>query len=252
MLKYIISCCFLFITVIVIGQEAESQKKVEVDEIITKTDSITGPIPFKKKYGLRVGIDISKPILSLVKDNYNGFEIIGDYRIKRDFYLAAEIGVSEQDTRRDTYQFTTKGSYLSAGFNYNFFRNWLEMDNEIYLGMRYGLSTFSQTVNHYTVFQKGTEVNSVSGVYFEPKRVETPTEHNDLSAHWVAFIFGMKVETFKNLYLGASIQFNQMLSSIQPVNFENLSVPGFNKVFSTSTGIGFNYTVSYRIPLYKK
>lgn len=259
MLKYIISCCFIFVTSIVTSQETgkleetpEENSKILKEEIIAKNETLKDSTAYEKNYGLRVGIDVVKPILSIVKDNYTGFEIVGDYRIKRNFYVAAEIGIADQDTRRDTYEFTTKGTYISAGINYNFFKNWLEMDNEIYVGLRYGFSAFSQTLNRYFLYQEGTTIEGVPGAYFEPKRVEEPIHYDGLTAHWAALVFGIKVETFKNLYLGASAQFNTMLSSVEPHNFENLFVPGFNKVYSTNTGVGFNYTISYRIPLYKK
>lgn len=253
MLKYIISCCFICITFNAIAQKPNNSQRPPKKEMAAAKQVVKDSvIPFKKKYGLRLGIDISKPILSAVKNNYNGFEIVGDYRVKRDLYLAAEIGVAEQDTRRDTYQFTTTGSYIAAGINYNFFRNWLEMDNEIYMGVRYGFSTFSQTVNYYTVFQTGTEIDGASTAYFEPKKVEDPIKYNDLTAHWAALVVGMKVEVLKNFYLGASAQFNTLFTATSVPNFENLNIPGFNKVYATGNGIGFNYTMSYRIPLYKK
>ena len=44
------------------------------------------------KYGLRIGADLSKPIRSLLESDYKGFEIIGDFRISKRFYIAAEIG----------------------------------------------------------------------------------------------------------------------------------------------------------------
>ena len=251
-LKYFISFCFTCITFTGFGQEIEAPEEVENNEIIAKTEAIVDTVAYKKNYGLRVGIDISKPILSIVRTTYSGFEIVGDYRLKRDLYIAAEIGAAEQDTRRDTYHYTTKGSYISAGMNYNMFKNWLEMDNEIYLGFRYGFSAFSQTLNKYVIFQEGTEIEGISDSYFEPKEVEIPREYNDLTAHWVALVFGIKVETFKNLYLGVSVQFNTMLATTDLDNFESLHVPGFNKVYTTDNGTGFNYTISYRIPLYKK
>lgn len=260
MLKYIISFCLFCITFNVVGQETEIAKEsdkpeeVQHNEVIAKTENILDSVNvrYKKKYGLRAGVDIFKPILSIVNSNFSGFDIVGDYRLKRNLYIAAEIGIAEQGVRRDTYHFTTKGSYISAGLNYNMFKNWLEMDNEIYLGVRYGFSAFSQTVDYYTLFQKGTEIDGISDSYFEPKKVEESVEYDDLTAHWTAFVFGMKVEVLKNFYLGVSTQFNIMLASTDLSNFENQYVPGFNKVFSTGTGIGFNYTVSYRIPLYKK
>jgi hypothetical protein len=35
-------------------------------------------------------------------------------------------------------------------------------------------------------------------------------------------------------------------------NFENLYIPGFNRTYAGNFGAGFNYTVTYFVPLYKK
>ena len=43
-----------------------------------------------------------------------------------------------------------------------------------------------------------------------------------------------------------------LISNKQPNNFENLYIPGFNRTYNGDFGVGFNYTVSYFIPLYKK
>lgn len=256
MLKYTISCCFVLFSCVFYAQDKTTTSPVsEKDSIAISAleNTVTkDSVAFKKNYGLRLGIDLSKPILSLTKDNYSGFEIVGDYRIKRNLYIAAEMGYGEQNTRRDTYRYTTDGSFITAGINVNTFKNWLEMDNEIYLGARYGFSTFSQTVENYTIYQEGTEINGVSGPYFEPRYEDTPVTHDSLTAHWFSIVFGFKVQTLKNLYLGFSFQMNRMLSTTEPDNFKNLHVPGFNKVYSSDTGVGFNYTISYRIPLYKK
>lgn len=259
-LKYIINSCFVLCSLATFAQEEEQEVISDTPEDNNKTEvvaktaiiDIDSIVVFKKNYGLRVGIDLVKPLLSFVKSNYSGFEIVGDYRLKRNLYIAAEIGVAEHTKPRDTYAFTAKGSYISAGLNINTFKNWLEMDNEIYLGARYGFSLFSQTVNDYVIFQEGTEIDGISGPYFEPRREAPSFTYEDLTAHWFGLLFGMKVETFKNLYLGAHIQFNFMLTQTQPDNFQNLYVPGFNKVYSSGTGMSFGYTISYRIPLYKK
>jgi hypothetical protein len=62
----------------------------------------------------------------------------------------------------------------------------------------------------------------------------------------------MKVETFKNLYLGTQISIKKIISTKEPTNFKNLYIPGFNKVFLNDMGIGFNYSISYLIPVVKK
>jgi hypothetical protein len=48
--------------------------------------------------------------------------------------------------------FTTKGSYLKVGFDYNAYENWLDMENVISIGMRYGFSTFSQELNSFKIY----------------------------------------------------------------------------------------------------
>ncbi|MDP2088081.1 MAG: DUF6048 family protein [Flavobacteriaceae bacterium] len=205
-----------------------------------KTDSLK----IKKPYSLRLGVDMSKPIISIFDNNLSGLEITGDFRLANRYYIASEIGHTSKITSEDFLNFTTKGSYIKIGANYNAYNNWLDMRNEIFVGIRYGFSTFSQTVNSYTINQ--------NGVYFDEYFVQNPIKYDNLTAHWAEFVLGIKVETFKNLFLGASVSFNSLIKTDDPDNFQNLFIPGFNKRYLNNSGAGFNYTVSYQIPLYKK
>jgi hypothetical protein len=201
-------------------------------------------IKTKESYGIRVGVDLSKPIISFLDENTKGLELVGDVRILRNYYAAVELGYEDKTTKEDYINFTTKGSYIKAGVNYNAYNNWVGMTNEIYVGMRYGFSLFNQTLNSYTPNVKGT--------YFIPIEMQPNTEFKDLSAHWAELVFGMKAETLKNLYLGFSFSFKKMISTKEPENFKNLHVPGFNSVYLNDTGFGMNYTLSYLIPIVKK
>ena len=78
-------------------------------------------------------------------------------------------------------------------------------------------------------------------------------EYSNLSGNWIELLLGIKVETFKNVYLGLSLRLNKLLSDKKPDNFGNLFIPGFNKVTDENTfGSGFNYTLTYSIPLKKR
>ncbi len=212
--------------------------------VSVKSQQQQDTIKIKENYGLRLGIDLSQPIISLFDEDSKGFEILGDFRFKKNLYAAVELGFQEKTIQEDFLNFTTKGSYIKVGVNYNAYENWIGMTNEIYAGVRYGMSFFSQTLNNYTINVKGT--------YFNPDNIEPNTEFNDLTAQWIDFVFGLKVETFNNLYLGASFSIKKMMNTIEPDNFKNLHVPGFNRVFSNDLGVGFNYSLSYLIPLFKK
>ena len=213
----------------------------------TQTDTII----YKQKYGLRLGVDISKPVRSFIDDDYTGIEIMGDYRLTQTIYLAGELGTEERTNTTDYLDVTAKGSYLKAGFDYNFYKNWLDMENMMYGGFRVGVSSFSQTLNSFTVYNTDQYYNT------DPSSTEydfnDPIEFKGLSAIWAELIIGLKAEIFNNVYVGANVQLKGRITEDKPENFANLYIPGFNKVFDSGRfGIGFGYNISYLVPIYKK
>lgn len=197
-----------------------------------------------KSFAIRVGIDISKPIRSFFEKDFKGIEVTADANLYKNFFLATELGFDNKTTKEDYLNFTTSGSYIKMGGNYNAYKNWIGMNNQIFIGIRYSFSSFSQTLNSYTPNAYGTVV--------KPKKNNTKTTFNNLNAHWAELVLGIKVETFKNIYLGAQLNLKKMISSKEPNNFKNLYIPGFNRVFSNNIGANFNYTISYLIPIKKK
>ena len=57
-------------------------------------------------------------------------------------------------------------------------------------------------------------------------------------------------QVFNNIFIGFSFRLNRMVSQKLPDNFDNLYIPGFNRTYNGDFGVGFNYTVSYFLPLY--
>jgi hypothetical protein len=208
----------------------------------TKKDSI----PLKtERYGVRVGIDLFKFGKSFFDENYKGLELVGDYRLTKNYYLAGELGNENKTTQDDRLNFTTKGSYFKVGFDYNVYENWLNMENLIYIGLRVGASTHSQEINAYKVYNPNP--------YFgEAPEVISDEKFDGLSAQWGEFLIGVKAELFSNLYAGFSFRLNYLINTKEPDGFENLYIPGFNRTYDGTFGVGFNYTISYFIPIYKK
>lgn len=232
MLKYIFSLSFLMSLFLVQAQEVENQKK---DSIASKFN----------RYGLRVGVDLFKLTRSFYDDNYKGIEFVGDYRLTKKHYLAAEIGNENKTTDDARLYFTTKGSYIKVGFDYNGYKNWLNMENIISIGLRYGASTFSQQLNTYKIYN--------ANPYFgEVPEIISGEKFNGLSASWIEVVAGIKAKVINNVYLGFSLRLNRLISNNKPDSFDNLYIPGFNRTYDGDFGVGFNYTVSYFIPIYKK
>jgi len=237
MLKYIISILTCFVCSVSFAQDTE-----------TTTSAVKDSIPSKDNYGLRIGVDLSKPIRMLLEDDYQGFEIAADFRLTKKFYLAAELGNEQKTVDEEQVNFTTEGSFIKLGFDFNAYENWFGMQNSIIVGMRYGYSTHKQTLNSYRVYQSNQHVEDVSIL------TQTPgTEFSSLNGHWIEVVAGIKVELYDNIYMGFSVRLNRLLSTKEPENFQNLFIPGFNKVTTDgNVGAGFNYTISYSIPIYKK
>jgi hypothetical protein len=259
-LKYSFSFFFLFSLFFVQAQELNTsistpqepkkveitttapQKKTENKLEAVKKDSIP---PKTDRYGLIVGADIYKATRSLYDSNYKGIAFVGDYRLTKKYYLYGEVGnenITIDDSQLNT---TTKGSYIKVGFDYNAYTNWLDMENLITLGMRYGFSTFSEQLNNYDIYNPNP--------YFGQAPTITSGEiHNGLTASWAEVAAGVNVKVFNNVYVGISLQLKILVTNSEPTNFENLYIPGFNRTYDGNFGAGFNYTVSYFIPIYKK
>jgi hypothetical protein len=227
MSRFIFSIILLCFSIIGSAQKKDSTKVV-----------------YPERYGLRVGVDLHRLTKSFYDDNYKGLEVVADYRLTRKFYLAGELGNEEKTVDDDRLNFTTKGTYFKVGFDYNSFENWLDMENMIYVGMRYGVSSFSQTLNSYKIYDPTN--------YYGESIITSGEKFSGLNASWVEVIGGVKAELFDNLYLGFSLRLNYLVSNKRPENFDNLYIPGFNRTYDGKFGAGLNYTISYFIPIYKK
>ena len=211
-------------------------------------------------YGLRLGVDLSRPLISLFKDGYQGLEIVGDYRLSQSWYLAVELG-NESNTveevldnaeginRITIYEMNPSGSYIKLGVDFNTYQNWYGMNNSIIVGARYAFSTFSTSLDQYSIYD--------SNRYWNPETFlsgsELLGEYSGLSASWLELLIGVKAELFANIYLGASVRLGILVTDSDLGTFSNVWIPGFNRKTDNSRfGVGFNYTISYLIPIYRK
>ena len=229
MLRYIIKFFIVIIFSVGYSQENSSQP-----------DSLK----IKEKYGIRFGIDLSKQVRMITED-YNGISLYADLRIKERLFIVAEVGNDDKKIYNENIDSNFKGSYVKAGFNYNFYNNPPGLENEIYFGVRFAKSSFKSEVFDYLVYDLDK--------YWEDGRIEDYSEYNNLSANWIELILGFNAKVSKNIFMGTSLRLNRMINQKSPENFGNLYIPGFNIVTEDNKfGTGITYTLTYRIPLVKK
>jgi hypothetical protein len=206
--------------------------------------SIKEIIKSKKYYSMRFGVDLSRPIIQLIQKETIGIEITGDFRLAKNWYIATEFGFESEPTTEEYLQFHTKGSYTKLGFNYNLYENLKGINNEIYFGIRYGFSQYQQELISFTALDLTN--------YFQNHHLTANEVHEGLSAHWGEIHFGLKVETLPNLFLTAGVHFKKLFSGEENLTFNQLYIPGIGDVLLNKNAVGFNYTLSYNIPLAKK
>lgn len=253
MSKYFSSICLLFAVFLVQAQEIATdtiKKEIKQEKPKTTTkvvaETIPDSVPVRKdRYGLRVGVDLYKLTRGLYDKDYKGVEFVGDFRLTKKYYLAVELGFEDKTTDDDRLNSTATGTYIKGGFDYNTYQNWLDMENIISIGLRGGFSTFSQQLNHYKIY-------NANPYWGEIPPISDGTKYTGLTAAWTEVVLGLKAKVFNNVFVGFSVQLKMLLANKEPDNFENLYIPGFNRTYDGSFGVGFNYTVSYFIPLYKK
>jgi Domain of unknown function (DUF6048) len=259
--KYLYSFCFFWVLFLASAQEVKP-KTTDTKIIKTKDTLLPKPKTIEKsvaqnpkndstvvqktnRYGLRVGVDLYKLTRGIYDKNYKGIELVGDYRFKKNYYLAAELGTEDKTTIDDRLSSTAKGAYIKVGFDYNVYENWLDMENIISIGLRYGAGTFSQQLNSYKIYN--------ANPYFgDGQEIQSNQKYEGLSASWLEVVGGLKVKVFNNIFVGFNVQLKNVVTNKKPEGFDNLYIPGFNRTYDGSFGVGFSYTVSYFIPIYKK
>ncbi|MCZ4318933.1 DUF6048 family protein [Aequorivita viscosa] len=209
------------------------------------SETATDTLPKIEKFGLRVGVDLAKPLRTIIEDGYSGFEIMGDFRVSKKFYAAVELGNEKKDWIEPYISTNTSGSYAKIGFDYNAYENWLGMENAITLGMRYGISSFTQKLLSYRIYTDNPA--------FPTETIYDPQEFSGLTAHWAELIISVKTEILNNLYLSLNVQLKRKISETEPDNFANLYIPGYNRTYDYSEfGVGYGYSISYLVPIFKK
>lgn len=200
----------------------------------------------KHKFGLRIGTDLSKLAKTAFIKEFTAFEINADYKFSKKYSLAGEFGSEKRTIDETQVNFTSEGNYFKLGIDYNAYENWLDMENAIFVGLRYGLSSYKQTLNSHGIL-------NTNSYWEENNLINTPLTYDNSTTHWLELIIGIKAEIFNNCYLGINAQLKNFVGNKQPDNFANLYIPGFGKTVEGSKwGVGFGYTISYFIPFYKK
>lgn len=193
-----------------------------------------------RTYGPRFGLDMARFAYLLADPSETGAEISVDFELLRNLYPVIELGYSSISEAEDLFSYSAGGIYGRAGVDYNLIDlNDRSQHHAFTFGIRYGLASFSHSAENIYVFNDYW--GDVSGASYEQQ----------LTGHWAELVAGVKAELIPNLFVGWSIRYKFLLNPDMDPLLKPWLVPGFGSK-GQENGMGFSYSLFYKIPLLKK
>jgi len=191
--------------------------------------------------GLRLGVDISRFSLYYFDPARVAYEFSADYEVKRDLYLTCEYGKQTVNLGKDIYKYHSDGNYIRIGVDRNFIKSEKPDEYEMaFIGIRYGYAKLNHLAGNIVTPEQYW--GKTSG-YFIPA--------SNYTAHWAEITAGIRAELFNNFFIGWSLRARLLLAHTKDQNMDPYNIPGYGSG-SKKAVIGFNFSVYYRIPFYKK
>lgn len=191
------------------------------------------------KYGFRIGAVISDIPEHYLNPYRTDAEVQTDLRVDSNWYAAADVGWNR--TRLDNpgiFQYNANGYFLKVGADYNLLkRTYPQEANMIYGGFRYGIARMRREIPQYLI----------SDPYWGDVKSNFPAK--TLLPQWGELILGLKVEVLNNFFMGWSLHTRILITQHVDKEVRPYLIPGFGKATGNAV-FDFNYTVSYRIPLF--
>ena len=227
MSKYFINLILLGLFWSVSGQTVQDSIPLQTNKTVFKL------------YKIRIGFDIGNFLWAKYNDNSaTGFNL--DANFYKDYYFLGNFGQETHLTDNNLLNYTTNGQYFKIGIGYNLYHNWLDMNNDIMIGLQYGQANFDYFLHAYKINQPGS--------IYPPETVYVDEKFLYNKANWLEINTQIQVETFKHLFLGYSVAVKYLVGASTINNFDLSYIPGFNEKNSYSNfGFGLQYFISYQL-----
>lgn len=210
--------------------------QAQQDTLSTTQDSLPA---VKQPVKIRFGFDLGKYVWARL-NNSTSYDFYADANFYKNYYLIVETGTETHQTETSLLKYQTKGNYYKIGIDYNMYENWLDMDNDITVGVRYAFADFDYLLQAYRINQPDAA--------FTPQMNEVNQKFDHLSAQWLDITGKIQAETFRHLYIGYAVSLKYLLNYSSIDNFEVSYIPGFFERNAYSRfGFGMQYFISYQI-----
>ena len=186
-----------------------------------------------------VGVNIWDPLMRAFGQHYGLFDVWAQMNFHNRYLPIVEIGMGEMNYRPPTQDFTFRVPavpFFRIGADYNFFYN-SNPDYLLLAGLRYGISTYTYSVNDITLD---------SDYWHETADFSIPSQ--SATAGWLEIRFGVRVKIWKAISMGWNFRYAFMLHESKSKYGEPWYIPGFG---TRGNAIGGTFSIIYTLPLEK-
>ncbi len=206
-------------------------------------DTITVKAPrtiYPRFTSVSAGVNVWDALARIAGQQYGVGGIWAELSIHNWFKPIVEFGFGMADymPKDESYRYKSGfAPYFKIGLNYNFLYN-STPDYSVYLGLRYGITSFSYRVE---------DVISNNGYWDESTSLSVPSQH--ATAGYLEFLFGLRVKIWRDISLGWELRVHKMLHQGAHPYGDPWYVPGFGTKGSLFSGA---FSISYTLPLTRK
>ncbi|MGW8315704.1 MAG: DUF6048 family protein [Bacteroidales bacterium] len=193
-----------------------------------------------RTFGPRIGIDLARFAYLFVDPAETGAELSLDMEVIHNLYPVLELGFSSLDETEQQFDYSMTGAYGRFGADFNILQQKdRSVHHSVTVGGRYGVARFQHRAENVTI---------PSG-YWGDYLLES--HEYSLTGHWLELVGAVKAEIFPNFFMGWSLRYKILLNPNMDPLFAPLIVPGYGRG-AQNRSIGINYSIFYKIPLFKK
>lgn len=199
----------------------------------TDTEGTSAVKPDKKQ--LRIGFDISKPILNALSDTRKSYEFSIDYNLPKDIYLVAEGGFGGSDIDYTDLKYTSNNTFFRIGVDKSMLQRLFPSDWDfLFVGLRYGIAVIQRSDATYVTTDPvwGSTSGTIAAKSF--------------TGHWAELTAGLRVELFKGLFAGYTVRGKFLINQAPFRELPPAFVAGYGKG-EKSTAFDFNFYLQYAL-----
>ncbi len=182
---------------------------------------------------LRIGIDVSKPIINALQNTRASYEAEVDYYLRKEVYAVVEGGFGSAKYDYPDLSYKSANSFFRLGIDHTLITRLGAGDwDAAFVGVRYGVGFINRGEAAYTI------VDSVWG------NVSGTTSSKTFTAHWAEVTGGVRVELLKGLFAGWNVTGRFLLNGRSFNELSPAFIGGFGRGDKT-TVFDFNFYLCY-------